>query len=105
MRSARRSSPGVRCIFQLQNRGAGIPSRGVIEIKGTSEDAWITAEGEQVSKYRGRYNQVLVTNYRDFVLVGRDPEGCQIKLETYRLASVEAEFWSDPRIPARKAAL
>ena len=88
----------VRCILQLQNRGAGnpdgglftadqfpkgsakpagagIPSRGVIEIKSTSEDAWITADGEQVSKYWGRYNQVLVTNYRDFVLVGRDTEG------------------------------
>jgi len=99
--------PRVRCILQLQNRGAGnpdgglftadqfpkgsdepagagIPSRGVIEIKSTSEDAWITADGEQVSKYWGRYNQVLVTNYRDFVLVGRDPEGRQVKLETFR---------------------
>src|ERR1035437_9791791 len=85
--------PRVRCILQLQNRGAGnpdgglftadqfpkggaepagagIPARGVIEVKSTSEDAWITADGEQVSKYWGRYNQVLVTNYRDFVLSG-----------------------------------
>ena len=120
--------PKVRCILQLQNRGAGnpdgglftadqfpkgsaepagagIPARGVIEIKSTSEDAWITADGEQVSKYWGRYNQVLVTNYRDFVLVGRDPEGRQIKLETYRLARDEAEFWSDARHPAKKAAV
>ena len=120
--------PKVRCILQLQNRGAGnpdgglftadqfpkgsaepagagIPARGVIEIKSTSEDAWITADGEQVSKYWGRYNQVLVTNYRDFVLVGRDPEGRQIKLETYRLARDEAEFWADARHPAKKAAV
>jgi len=120
--------PRVRCVLQLQNRGAGnpdgglftadqfpkgsaepagagIPARGVIEIKSTSEDAWRTADGEQVGKYWGRYNQVLVTNYRDFVLVGRDPEGRQIKLETYRLARDEAEFWSDARHPAKKAAV
>jgi len=84
--------------------GGGIPSRGVIEVKSTSEDAWLTADGPQVSKYWGRYNQVLVTNYRDFVLVGRDPEGRQIKLETYRLARDEAEFWADARHPAKKAA-
>ena len=120
--------PKVRSVLQLKNRGAGnpdgglftadqfpksgaepagagIPSRGAIEIKSHSDDAWITAEGEQVSKYWGRYNQVLVTNYRDFVLVGRDPEGRQIKLETYRLARNEAEFWSDARHPAKKAAV
>jgi hypothetical protein len=66
--------PKVRCILQLANRGAGlpdgglftpdqfqkagtaepllgqIPSRGVIEVKGTSDDAWVTADGLQVSK-------------------------------------------------------
>ena len=120
--------PRVRCVLQLQNRGAGnpdgglftadqfpkgsaepagagIPSRGVIEIKATSEDAWFTADGEQVTKYWGRYNQVLVTNYRDFVLVGRDSENRQIKLETYRMARNEAEFWSDAQNPGKTAAL
>jgi hypothetical protein len=109
--------PRVRCILQLKNLGAGmpdgglftpdqfpkgspepatpgVPSRGVIEIKGTADDAWVVADGPQVTKYWGRYNQVLVTNYRDFVLVGRDPEHNQLKLETYRLARNEAEFWS-----------
>jgi hypothetical protein len=118
--------PRVRCVLQLQNRGAGnpdgglftadqfpkgsdepsgggLPSRGVIEVKSTSEDAWITAEGEQVSKYWGRYNQVLVTNYRDFVLVGRDANGRQVKLETYRLASGEAAFWQAARNPHKTA--
>jgi hypothetical protein len=108
--------PRVRCILQLQNRGAGnpdgglftadqfpkgspdpagsgLPSRGVIEIKSTSEDAWVVADGPQVTKYWGRYKQVLVTNYRDFVLVGRDADGRQVKLETHRLASSEREFW------------
>jgi hypothetical protein len=119
--------PKVRCILQLQNRGAGnpdgglftadqfpkgsaeplgsgLPSRGVIEIKSTSEDAWFTADGEQVTKYWGRYKQVLVTNYRDFVLVGRDAEGRQVKLETYRLARSEAAFWTDSANPHKTAA-
>jgi hypothetical protein len=86
-------------------RAPGIPARGAIEIKSHSDDAWITADGEHVSKYWGRYNQVLVTNYRDFVLVGRDPEGRQIELETYRLVRDEAEFWADARHPAKKASV
>jgi hypothetical protein len=91
--------PKVRCVLQLRNRGAGNPdgglftedqlkkrkeeekslpqnpARGVIEIKPTSDDAWVTAEGEQVSRYWGKYRLVLVTNYRDFVIVGQDPFG------------------------------
>src|SRR5438128_9689719 len=91
--------PKVRCILTLQNRGAGLPdgglftseqfqkasaseplpgqlpARGVIEIKGTGEDAWVVSDGKQVSRYWGKYRQVLVSNYRDFVLVGQDGEG------------------------------
>lgn len=109
--------PRVRCVMNLKNRGAGmpdgglfpsdqiqrsaggeipegtIPSRGVIEIKSTGEDAWVVAEGQQVTRYWSKYRQVLVTNYRDFVLMGQDVEGRPIKLETYRLAPNEAEFW------------
>jgi hypothetical protein len=119
--------PKVRCIVNIKNRGAGIPdgglftadqlqkssgaeslkgqapSRGVIEVKPTSGDAWVTAEGPQVSKYWGKYGQVLVTNYRDFVLVGRDEEGRAAKLETYRLAPTEHEFWSAAQNPRRFA--
>jgi len=100
--------PKVKCIINLQNVGAGlpdggfftqdqfqkfadaaplpgqIPARGVIEVKSTKDDAWITAAGEQVTRYWGRYRQVLVANYRDFVLVGQDPSGQPAKLETYR---------------------
>jgi hypothetical protein len=69
------------------------PSRGVLEVKGTGEDAWVTADGKQVTRYCGKYRQVLVTNLRDFVLVGQDPEGRPVKLETYRLADRESAFW------------
>jgi hypothetical protein len=119
--------PRVRCIVNLRNRGAGIPdgglftpdqfqrssktepiagqppSRGAIEIKPTRDDAWITADGEQVSRYWTRYGQVLVTNYRDFVLVGRDAEGHPAKLETYRLAENESDFWEAAQHPRQFA--
>lgn len=110
--------PKVRCVLQLANRGAGSPdgglftpdqlknpnegapllgqspSRGVIEVKGTGDDAWVTVEGEQVTKYWSKYRQVLVTNYRDFVLVGQDADKKPVKLESYRLAADETEFWA-----------
>jgi hypothetical protein len=117
--------PKVRCIINLKNRGAGLPdgglftpdqfqkaatepiptiaARGVIEVKPTNVDAWLTAEGEQVSRYWGKYRQVLVTNLRDFLLVGQDAEGNQAKLEAYRLASGEAEFWKEAAHPRRLA--
>ncbi len=60
----------------------------------------MTSDSAQVSRYWDKYRQVLVTNYRDFVLVSQDDDGRPINLESYRLASNEAEFWSkasDPR--------
>jgi hypothetical protein len=119
--------PRVRCILQLANRGAGnpdgglftadqfvrgaadpidtgIPSRGAIEIKSTGDDAWVVADSAQVSKYWGRYKQVLVTNYRDFVLASCDAEGCPAKLETFRLAPSEAAFWAAAANPRKTAA-
>lgn len=56
-----------------------------------------------MSKYWKGYRQVLVTNYRDFLLVGADSEGKPIKLEHYRLAPDETAFWtaaSHPRAVA-----
>jgi len=121
--------PRVRCIVNLANRGAGLPdgglftaeqfqkpteaeplpgqppARGVIEVKSTKDDAWVTADGEQVSRYWGEYRQVLVTNYRDFVLVGQDAEGKFAKLESFRLADSEKAFWAaaaHPRSLAEK---
>jgi len=118
--------PKVRPIINLKNRGAGlpdgglftpdqfqktatdplpgtIPARGVIEVKPVSVDAWLTADGEQVSRYWGKYRQVLVTNLRDFLLVGQDAEGKQVKLEAYRLAPNEADFWREAAHPRRLA--
>ena len=105
--------PKVFCIAELADRGAGhpdfglfaakqvqrgrpregqIPERGVIEVKAAEDDAWLTAEGAQVSRYWDRYRLVLVTNTRDFVLVGEDASGRPAKLETFRLADDAEAF-------------
>ena len=81
-----------------------VPSRGVIEVKPTGEEVGKVAAGEQVLRYLERYRRVLVTNYRDFVLVGYDAAGRPAQLETYSLAANEAEFWAQalhPRTMAR----
>ena len=75
-----------------QPREGQIPEHGVVEVKPPGDDAWLTADGDQVSRYWGRYRLVLVTNYRDFVLVGEDAAGRPAKLETFRLAASAEEF-------------
>ncbi|MCL4370480.1 MAG: DNA methyltransferase, partial [Chloroflexi bacterium] len=67
------------------------------------EDAWLTADGSQVSRYWEKYRQLLVTNYRDFVFVGQDGEGRPVKRESYRLAESEAAFWAAAAHPGRLA--
>ena len=109
--------PRVRAVSQLKNTGAGspdaglyaanqfakgaseplpgqLPERGAVEIKSVAEDGWLTAGGAQVSKYREKYRLVLVTNYRDFLLVGEDRDGRPAVLETFRLADSADEFWA-----------
>lgn len=110
--------PRVHCIMQLKNRGAGNPdgglftpeqfqklipgepllgqrpSRGAIEIKTTGDDAWATADGDQVTKYWKVYGQVLVTNYWDFVLLTRDRNCNPAKLDSFRLTPNEKAFWA-----------
>ena len=109
--------PRVRCIINPKNQGGGIPdggfftadqlprtgepdlhaqrpARGVMEVKGTGDDVWQTARSAQVTRYLDTYGQVLVTNYRDFVLLGQDTTGKRVELETYRLAESETAFWT-----------
>ncbi len=119
--------PKVFCVGELADQGAGhpdfglyaakqvqkgrpregqIPERGVVEVKSADDDAWLTAQGDQVSRYWGRYRLVLVSNLRDFVLVGEDAAGRPAKLETFRLADRADDFWRKverPRAFAREA--
>ena len=112
----RKLRPRVRCVGQLKNIGAGepdfgfftanqfqrakderpiegqLPERGVIECKGWDDDSFVCTESPQVSKYWKRYGLVLVTNYRDFVLVGRGDDGKAVRLESYRMAQSKGAF-------------
>ncbi|HZH32585.1 MAG TPA: type ISP restriction/modification enzyme [Pyrinomonadaceae bacterium] len=119
--------PKVRYVITPRGQGAGLPDgglytaqqlrrgattiettppeRGCVEAKGLSAEVERIAAGEQVEKYLRCYGQVLVTNYRDFLLVGRDENGRPLRLERYTLAPGEAEFWAaaaDPRAFARE---
>ena len=105
--------PKVFCVQELADQGAGhpdfglytagqvqkgmprkeqAPERGVVEAKSQETDVWLTAESEQTARYWERYRLVLVTNTRDFVLVGTNLDGKQTKLEALRLADSEVEF-------------
>ncbi|HEV7904622.1 MAG TPA: hypothetical protein VGO96_12335, partial [Pyrinomonadaceae bacterium] len=68
---------GLYTAQQLKRVGAAAatiettpPERGCVEAKGLSEEVERIAAREQVAKYLERYGQVLVTNYRDFLLIG-----------------------------------
>ena len=112
--------PKVFCVSELAQQGAGhpdlglyaarqmqrgrhregqLPEGGVVEVKPVDDDAWLTADGDQVSRYWDRYRLVLVTNTRDFVLLGGDAQGRPAKLETFRLAGTAAGFESKLQHP------
>ena len=105
--------PKVFCVQELADQGVGHPDfglyttqqvqkgkpksgqkpeRGVIEVKPVADDAWLTADSAQVAGYWQGYRQVLVTNARDFVLVGEDAAGHPVRLESLRLADSSAQF-------------
>ena len=116
--------PKVHCVGQLADRfGVGspdfglfaqnqvqrgepcdgaMPERGVVEVKGPGDDTVATADAEQVTRYYGRFNLVLVTNYRAFVLVGPDYSGRASVLERFSLAPTEPAFWELARPSATR---
>ena len=105
--------PKVFCVQELADQGVGHPDfglyttqqvqkgkpksgqkpeRGVIEVKPVGTDAWLTAKGDQVAGYWHGYRQVLVTNARDFVLMGEDDADHSVRLESFQLADSAAQF-------------
>jgi len=118
--------PRVLCFMNLKNQGAGMPdgglftkdqiakssdepppgqapARGVIECKPPRQDVIAIADTKQVSDYWDRYNQVLVTNYREFLLIGKGDAGQPVRHEYYRLAASEKEFWQLAAHPEKAA--
>ena len=118
--------PKVKCIIHPKNSGAGIPdgglftpdqlkqhdegevfgelipARGVIEVKSVGEDIAEFAESEQVEKYLAHYGQVLLTNYREFLLLKRIG-GKTHQLESFQLAPDEKSFWLAAAHPRKTA--
>ena len=118
--------PKVFCVGELADQGAGhpdfglytakqvqrgqpregqVPERGVVEVKSTGEHLGAVGVRKQVARYRDRYRLVLVTNLREFALVGPDAAGNETTLESFRLAgSAEAfdQLLEHPRTFARK---
>lgn len=115
--------PKVRCIMQLKNLGAGnpdgglftpdqfdrktsevknlsTPSRGVIEVKAPAEAVNDTAATKQITKYWNRYKLVLVTNLRDWLLLG-ERQGQRVMLERFSLAPDETSFWALAAHPSK----
>lgn len=113
----RQLRPRVVANGQIRNQGAGhpdfglygqaqcrggepiggpgsVPERGVVEVKGLAEETWLTASTAQVSQYWQHYGLVLVSNYRAFLLIGRDAQGAPVRLEGFSLADNDAAFWA-----------
>ena len=105
--------PKVFCVAELADQGAGhpdfglysarqvqrgrvregqIPERGVVEVKSVEEDRQAATVREQTSRYWGRYGLVLLTNLREFELIGLDGVGDERSLETFRLADSPDAF-------------
>ena len=122
--SARNLKPKVFCLSILENTGAGhpdfglfagnqiqrgepqlgqMPERGVIESKKIRDDAWLTAASDQVSDYFEAYRLVIVTNFRDFLILGEGVEGRATKLESFRLAANASAFWEMVATPKQSA--
>ena len=117
--------PKVFCVPEMADQGAGhpdfglyaatqapkgrprdgqVPERGVVEVKAPRDDRRATAVREQVTRYWGRYRLVLVTNLREFALVGPDAAGAETTLESFSLAGSADDFarrLETPRVFAR----
>jgi len=101
--------PKVICLIHLQNTGAGIPeagfftanqiqrstttslpgqkpTRGVLEVKSFAANIDQLAASEQVLRYLTHYNQVLITNLREFRLLIVE-NGSPRKVDGYELAN------------------
>ena len=118
--------PHVICNGQLRNQGAGhpdfglysrkqcskgvpkpgegeVPERGVIEVKPLADESWQTTKGKQAAKYFELYRLVLVTNYREFRLIGEDNSGNSVEREFFSLAADEPTFWAMAAHPVKSA--
>jgi hypothetical protein len=107
--------PKICCVSQLRNLGSGLPdfglfttdqlqrsaadplpgqkpARGVVEVKDPAVDLNALVKTPQVQGYVQEYGLALLTNLREFALVGSGPHGTAI-LERCVIAESETVFW------------
>ena len=121
--------PRIRCFIHVRNSGAGLPdgglftadqlkhtdedapllgipqpARGAIEVKAADAEVDAVADTKQVRDYVRHYGQVLVTNYRSFLLLQRGDHGNPVRLESFQLAPDEKSFWIVAAQPRKAAA-
>jgi hypothetical protein len=120
----RHLKPKVRCFMGLKNQGAGMPDgglftesqygkrgdadplpgqmpeRGVIEVKPVGEDMQKLTAGEQVARYWAKYRLVLVTDLREFVLLGEE-SGKTVVRERHAIAPTAKAFWELTQHPRK----
>jgi hypothetical protein len=104
--------PRVFCVPNLANRGAGFPDmglfivtrshppedwpeahppdRGVVEVDDIPAALQVKLGSRQVRGYLAAYQLVLVTNYREFVLLGRDAAGKPEQRERFSFGCEDA---------------
>lgn len=120
--------PRVFCVSNLSNRGAGFPDMGLfVAARGMTPDDWpegqapergvveiddipaaidVKLHSAQVRRYLDAYGLVLVTNYRDFALLGRDGAGQPERRESFSFGCRDAEaFFALARGQKRPAGL
>ena len=97
-------TPGVRAVVHYSEAASGQPDlgffsadntepdRGVVEVKAADADLDQLIDSEQVHNYWQTRKLVLVTNLRQFALVGQDAAGAKATLERYSLADSAAAF-------------
>ena len=66
-----------------QPRKGQILERGAVEVKLPDEDTQTGTVRDQVTRYWDRYRLALVTNLREFALVGPDPDGGETTFDIY----------------------
>jgi hypothetical protein len=104
--------PRVFCVPNLRDTGAGFPDiglfaglgaaapaewpegrppdRGVVEVDDIPAPLSVKLGSRQVADYLGQYGLVLVTNYREFVLLGRDARGEREERERFDFGCADA---------------
>ena len=104
--NAQVSSAGKFPDFGLFSKGqvsnsadGGRPEFGVIEMKGLNEDVREVAKRPQTQGYLATHSIVAVSNYREFLLLGRDKGGNRQDRDFISIAESEEEFWNLTKDP------